>query len=159
MNGLFHWQVKHSVSMQALNELRILLAQPITSALNTSDAPLSEAAVQNNIRLTASRAGIVNFRNNSGAGKIEGESRFIRWGLCNDSKALNEKYKSCDIIGISPILITSDHVGRIIGQFWAREAKPSNWKRPSNEREFAQQRFIELINACGGDAKFSNGII
>ena len=136
-------------------ELRRLLAQPILSALHEPDVALSEAAVQNNVRLAASRRGIVNFRNNSGAGKIEGENRFIRWGLCNDSKNLNAQLKSCDIIGVKPCTITQAMVGTTAGIFWARECKPSNWKRPSNEREFAQQRFIELINAHGGDARFA----
>ena len=140
-------------------ELRRLLAAPITSALHEPDVALSEAAVQNNVRLAASRRGIVNFRNNSGAGKLEGENRFIRWGLCNDSKSLNAQYKSCDVIGIKPVTILPEHVGKIIGQFWAREAKPSNWKKPSNEREFAQLRFIEMLNAHGADASFTTGSI
>jgi hypothetical protein len=155
MNGLTHWQITHSVSNTAMVELRRLLAAPITSALHEPDVALSEAAVQNNVRLAASRRGIVNFRNNSGAGKIEGENRFIRWGLCNDSKNLNAQYKSSDVIGIKPVVIHQAHVGLTLGIFWARECKPSNWKRPSNEREFAQQRFIELINAHGGDARFA----
>lgn len=157
MNGLHAWSIKHHVSVQALAELRTLLAQPVLSALHEPDVALSEAAVQNNLRLAAARNGIVTFRNNSGAGKIEGSGSFVRWGLCNDSKALNAQMKSSDVIGISPVLITPAHVGRTIGQFYARECKPSNWKRPSDERELAQERFIVLINSLGGDAAFHNG--
>ena len=139
-------------------ELRRLLAAPITSALHESDVALSEAAVQNNVRLSCSRVGIVTFRNNSGAGKMDNGS-FVRFGLCNDSPALNKQLKSSDIIGCSPVTILPEHVGKILGRFYARECKPSNWKKPSNEREFAQLRFIEMLNAHGADASFTTGSI
>jgi hypothetical protein len=48
-------------------------------------------------------------------------------------------------------------IGQVIGVFWARECKPSTWKKPSGERELAQQRFIELLTAHGADASFTNG--
>jgi hypothetical protein len=157
MNGLTDWSVRHGVSAAALQELRRILMQPVVSALHEPDAALSEAAVQNNLRLNCSRRGIVTFRNNSGAGKIEGSGSFVRFGLCNESPAQNAQMKSSDIIGIKPLAILPEHVGRIAGIFYARECKPSNWKHPSGDREIAQQRFIHLINANGGDAAFYNG--
>jgi hypothetical protein len=162
MNGLTDWSARHGVSAAALQELRRILMQPVVSALHAtseaalSDAALSEAAVQNNLRLNCSRAGIVTFRNNSGAGKMDNGS-FVRFGLCNESPAQNASMKSSDIIGIKPTAILPEHVGRIAGIFYARECKPSNWKRPSDDREIAQQRFIFLINSLGGDAAFHNG--
>jgi hypothetical protein len=142
-----------------MRELRTVLCAPVRAVEPAPAKPLSEAAVQNSVRLLASRAGILTFRNNSGAGKIEGSPSFVRWGLCNDSASLNKTLKSSDIIGCSPILITHAHVGKTIGQFFARECKPSNWKKPSGERELAQQRFIELLNSHGADASFTNGSI
>lgn len=156
MNGLTEWSVRHGVSAAALQELRRILMQPILSALHEPGVALSEAAVQNNLRLAASRAGIVTFRNNSGAGKMDNGS-FVRFGLCNESPAQNAQMKSSDVIGIKPLAILPEHVGRIAGIFFARECKPSNWKHPSGDREIAQQRFIHLINANGGDAAFHNG--
>jgi hypothetical protein len=157
MNGLTEWSARHGVSAAALQELRRILMQPVTSALHAPDAALSEAAVQNNLRLNASRAGIVTFRNNSGAGKIEGSGSFVRWGLCNESPAQNAQMKSSDVIGCFPMTIIPEHIGKTFGRFYARECKPSNWKRPSGDREIAQQRFIFLINSLGGDAAFHNG--
>jgi hypothetical protein len=157
MNGLTDWSVRHGVSAAALQELRRILMQPILSALPVAgEVALSEAAVQNNLRLNCSRAGIVTFRNNSGAGKMDNGS-FVRFGLCNESPAQNARMKSSDIIGIKPMAILPEHVGRIAGIFYARECKPSNWKHPSGDREIAQQRFIHLINANGGNAAFYNG--
>ena len=164
MNGLTEWSARHGVSAAALQELRHILMRPVTSALHAPDAVtlseaavLSEAAAQNNLRLNCSRMGIVTFRNNSGAGKIEGSGSFVRWGLCNESPAQNAQMKSSDVIGVRPMTIIPEHVGKTFGRFFAREVKPSDWKRPSDDREIAQQRFIFLINSLGGDAAFHNG--
>lgn len=106
---------------------------------------MNEATVQAAIRLEASRLGIHLWRNNVGALKDE-TGRYIRFGLANDSNAVNHRIKSGDLIGI-----------RSGGIFVSREIKPLGWKFSGTEREWAQQRWIELVNAAGGDAAFCTG--
>lgn len=153
--NLHEWAIRNHVSMQALQELQdMLLSKDIATSHNGEG---SEAKVVNDIRLEASSVGGRLWRNNVGAGKLE-DGSFLRWGLANDSKALNEKIKSSDLIGIMPITITEKHIGSIIGQFVAREVKRPGWKYAGTDRELAQLRFIELIVALGGDACFATGI-
>ena len=118
---------------------------------------MNEAEIQNQVRLEASELGWRLWRNNVGAGKLENGS-FIRWGLANDSKAVNEEIKSGDLIGIKPVVITQDMVGSVIGQFISRECKRSDWKfNPNNPRDLAQMKWVELILILGGDAKCTTG--
>jgi hypothetical protein len=114
---------------------------------------LSEAAVTNKIKLAASRKGVRLWRNNVGAGILDG-SRFVRFGLGNESSQMNDVIKSGDLIGIKPVTITPDMVGKTIGQFVSLEVKESGWKYRGTEREQAQLRWAELIKSLGGDAQF-----
>ena len=117
----------------------------------------SESNAQAMVRLEASRKGKLLFRNNVGAGTIMESNSFLRWGLANDSKAVNTKLKSGDLIGIQPVLITQAHVGQVIGQFLSREIKAPGWKYTGSDREKAQVRWAELILARGGDAAIVTG--
>lgn len=116
----------------------------------------SEAAVINKVKLEASKKGIRIWRNNVGAVYSADTKSFIRFGLANESKPMNMHIKSGDLIGIRPVTITMDMVGKTIGQFVSREAKHGNWQYKGTEREIAQQRWIDLINSMGGDAAFAN---
>lgn len=114
----------------------------------------SESGVSALIRAEASEKGCRLWRNNVGATVTQSGS-FMRFGLANDSAQLNKIIKSADLIGIRPVLITQEHVGRVIGQFLSREVKHPGWKYTATERERAQLAWAELIISLGGDACFS----
>ena len=122
----------------------------------------SEAQVQQEIRLQAPVSGQILWRNNNGA-CFDDTGRLIRYGLAHDSKQINEVFKSSDLIGINPVVITQEMVGRTIGQFFAVEVKPEGWKFPrsTNRKEFercdAQRNFINEVNRLGGLGMFAQG--
>lgn len=115
-----------------------------------------EANRQQMVRLEAARKGVHLWRNNVGACTDE-NGNFIRYGLANDSKRLNDVIKSSDLIGIKSVFITPAMVGSTIGQFVAREVKREGWRYTGTPREQAQLRFIELVCSKGGDAQFTTG--
>lgn len=158
-NVLTAWALRWGISGDALNDLYSRLSAEVIPEQPTVDGgPTSESHVQTHIRFDAARSGITAWRNNVGAGKLENGS-FIRWGLCNDSSKLNERYKSADLVGIKPIYITTGHVGQTIGQFWARECKESGWRcNLSDPRTRAQYNWLMLVNTLGGDAGFTTGV-
>lgn len=159
MIRLHDWSIRHHVSLQALQELRTLLTStvpsPVTAQGNSeSSKPLSESDVQARVRLAASQAGDVLWRNNSGVLKDE-RGMPVRFGLCNESAKVNEHVKSSDLIGIKRVLVTPAHVGHTVGIFYAREVKRAGWRYTGTPREVAQLRFIEAVVAMGGDAGFA----
>lgn len=152
MISIAEWAARWGIPPAAIRELAgIPSFEPVEPTRPVS----SESGVQSLVRLEAARAGIFAWRNNIGAGKLS-DGSFIRWGLANDSKALNEKLKSADLIGIRKRLITAADVGYFIGQFWSRECKPPGWKFTGTPREQAQLRWATLIQTNGGDAKIVN---
>ena len=114
----------------------------------------SEAAVQNQVRLEASRKGGRLWRNNVGAGYSE-DGSFMRWGLANDSANVNRVIKSADLIGLRPVRIEQKHVGLVLGQFVSREIKTAGWRYAGTDREVAQLNWATLVNTLGGDARFA----
>jgi hypothetical protein len=116
---------------------------------------MSERNIQDKIRLEASAKGVRLWRNNVGAVKYP-DGSFVRFGLANDSASINAVFKSSDLIGIRPVVITQEMVGTTIGQFVAREVKPDWWVYKNTNHEQAQKSFIDLINSLGGDAAFCN---
>lgn len=118
----------------------------------------SEAAVQQHIRTQIALTGVELWRQNVGA-CTDANGRVIRYGILNDSKHLNQRFKSSDLVGIRPILVTADMVGQVVGVFAAIECKASNWTyRPNDEHTQAQQRFIDLVRAAGGFAGFARSV-
>ena len=118
---------------------------------------MSETAALTECRLAASVAGCRLWRNNRGAGYLT-DGTFVRWGLANESDAMNRAIKSADLIGIRPLLIGPQHVGTIVGQFLSVEVKAPGWRpRPNDAHEQAQRAWADLVNRFGGDASFSTG--
>lgn len=117
----------------------------------------SETNVQAREQLKAARRGAWLLRNNSGAFK-DATGRLVRYGLGNVSKKFNAECKSSDLLGIEPVLITPDMVGKIIGRALVRECKPEGWTfNPNDDHEVAQKRFIDKCNELGGNAAFATG--
>ena len=72
----------------------------------------------------------------------------IRYGLANDSKKLNDKFKSSDLIGID-----GD------GRFVAAEVKKPGWHLTSGDnRAQAQLRFMQFVISKGGRAGFCQSL-
>jgi hypothetical protein len=147
------WAQRHGVSHAALAELRALHGAGDNPPLVSG---VSESAVQSQVRLEASRLGLRIWRNNVGAMQDE-SGRVVRYGLGNDSHAVNKMLKSADLIGIRPILITDRHLGTTLGQFVSREIKPGGWRYTGTPREVAQLAWATLITSYGGDAAFATG--
>lgn len=150
---LHTWALKHGVSLDALKELTDIVLPPLELP---PASVTTEAGVQNLIRLEASKIGAMLWRNNVGALKDE-RGVPLRYGLANDSSAMNKVFKSSDLIGIKPVKITMAMVGLTIGQFTAREVKAPSWSYKATNHEKAQKAFIDFVNARGGDACFVNG--
>jgi hypothetical protein len=115
-----------------------------------------ESTTQKKIRLAYAHAGVTLWRNNVGA-CFDERGNFIRYGLANETKQMNDHIKSSDLIGIKPVVITQEMVGQTIGQFIAIETKRSGWVYKGKEREVAQLRFINLVKGLGGEAGFCTG--
>ncbi len=152
---LNQWAIRHHVGLDALHELLQMMGAADVDTPPCAPYGESEAAVQAALRMNASKAGARLWRNNIGAGVLE-DGSFIRWGLANDSKAMNERIKSHDLVGIKPVLITRGMVGTVIGQFMSREAKPAASRYVGSPHELAQMAWADLINRMGGDARFAN---
>lgn len=157
MRNLYTWARAWGIKPQALDQLRVLLGiDPDPSAVPPELTGKSESAVSAQERLYAASQGWLLWRNNVGAMQ-DASGRVVRFGLANESKAVNQRVKSSDLIGIRPITITPEHVGHVIGQFVARETKPEGWQYTGTAREEAQLRFLQLVMSKGGDATFING--
>lgn len=114
---------------------------------------MAESGIQTQTRLEAARAGKLMFRNNSGAFQ-DPSGRWVRFGLGNDSVALNKEFKSPDLIGVSPYLVTERDFGRVVGIATAFEIKHGNWFFTGDERETAQENFMREWRKHGGFAGF-----
>jgi hypothetical protein len=144
--------------MEALSELNGIFGLAPSAAFGRiEDNPHSETYVQSLVRLEAGRKGLKLWRNNVGVLTNAETGQPVRYGLANDSPALNKSIKSGDLIGWRSIVITPAHVGTKLAQFVSRECKRPNWKFTGTDREKAQLRWAEVLNADGGDGCFVTG--
>ncbi len=154
INIINTWVERWGIPPEAHTDLLVSLGASAPDP--AAKAGESEAAVQTRVRIAASQQGGRLWRNNVGACETN-EGSFIRYGLANESSAMNKKCKSSDLIGVKPVMITDAHVGQIIGQFVAREVKRGGWKYSGSAREKAQLNFLSLVAGLGGDARFTTG--
>lgn len=148
------WALRHGVPPAAMVELAVMLG---TDAMPPpTPGGEGEAYAQSQVRLEAPGKGVKLWRNNVGAMEDE-QGRWVRYGLANDSKALNERLKSADLIGWRRLLITPAMVGCVVGQFVSREIKAPGWRYTGTGREPAQAEWAALVMADGGDAAFTTG--
>lgn len=157
MSDLHTWALRNRISLEAFRDLQVTLGLH-TLPLGVDDPGYgkSEAWASSAVAFEASQKGFTLFRNNVGALQDKGK-RLVRFGLGNDSAAINEVLKSADRIGCRPIIIQPHHVGHVLGRFVSREIKPPGWQYTGVEREPAQLAWANLINAAGGDAAFATG--
>lgn len=103
------------------------------------------------IRIEGEKRGVSLMRNNSGA--FEKSGRWVRYGLGNDSKRVNELVKSSDLIGIT----CGAWWGwpAVVGLFTAVESKRPGWRYTGTDRERAQLAFINYVRRRGGVACFA----
>ncbi len=160
LNELESWRSRWLLPPKAEKELLDIFLRWSPTLTNHPGAT-SEAATQNRLRLNAPDYDGFLWRNNNGAcvaidAKTK-EERHIRYGLGNDSKKLNEVFKSSDLIGVTPVFISPRHVGRTMGIFTAVECKKPDWHLvPSDKHGHAQLNFINTVCGCGGIGMFAS---
>lgn len=154
---IFEWANRHGVPQSALTELLTVIYPDHPTGDATPDE--SEAAVQSSLRLMAAKRGGALWRNNSGAFQDD-NGAWVRYGVANTSKKINAVFKSSDLIGPTPKLVTKDMVGSVVAIFTAIEVKTPGWKHPraSNKREQAQSNFLQFVNGVGGIGMFAQSV-
>lgn len=141
--NLYPWAIKWGVSIEALLDLKIQMGLEGELATRPLETDMGEAGVTKLIRLEAANKGTLLWRNNVGS-FVNENGQFVRFGIANDSSAMNKRIKSSDLIGIKDG-----------GQFICREVKAPDWRYTGTAREKAQLKFIELVLSKGGDAAFA----
>lgn len=116
----------------------------------------TEQSVQQECLEIAPRLGMFLGRNNSGAFSAkQPPSPGTRWGWCNHSKALNDVFKTPDLLGWTSIVITPEMIGKRVAVFTMAEIKDPNWKlQPSDKRAQAQLNCINKGIEAGAIAGF-----
>ena len=156
MQTLHDWALKWGVQYPALNDLRLAMGIDYSRPYMLDEAR-TEAGVQQNLRLLAPEHGVYLWRNNVGATKDE-YGNYFRFGLANDTSAMNKSIKSSDLIGITPVVITQDMVGQTVGIFTSYEMKAPGWTFTGDTREIAQAAWIGLVIGAGGIARFVSDV-
>lgn len=156
---ILEWSTRWAVPPAAIQELLALLSADATALLTPERNPKakSEAAVSSVVRREAFSHNVLLFRNNVGA-LLDTRGVPVRFGLANDSKALNKSIKSADLIGIRRYVVQEADVGHTLGLFCSRETKHADWRQGEDlVREKAQVAWRDLVLAWGGDAAIVTG--
>ncbi len=120
-----------------------------------------EASVSQRTELECGNLGVLAQRNNVGA-CTDKDGRLIRFGLMNDGRKTDQPRKttvdvckSSDWICVTPVRITPDMVGQVIGVYTALETKHSDWHlTPGDAHGQAQAAYHRLVINYGGRAGF-----
>jgi hypothetical protein len=112
----------------------------------------TETDVSATIRIEGAKRGMMLMRNNSGAFK-DTSGRWIRFGLGNDSRRVNDLMKSSDLVGV----MSGAYWGfpGIAGIMSCIESKKPGWRYVGTEHERAQLNFINIVQRHGGFACFA----
>ena len=157
MQTLTAWAARHAITPAAYSDLLHMLGLAVSpdTPTPTGKIPTTEAEVQTWAQIEhARRTGGRLMRNNSGA-LMDETGRLVRYGLGNQSAAINKVMKSSDLIGITPVVCSCGHRW---GVFTAYECKAPGWKfRTSDERANAQLAFGKLVISLGGIFQFVQG--
>lgn len=154
----------------AAEELDRVLNPHTTLPACTSSSPShrlsGESATSRYIRAELAKLGVYSWRNNVGAtpSEIECPACRHRWaqvptryGLANESRGLNENFKSHDLILAIPMVITPEMVGHTVARFGSLEVKRPGWTFTGQGRERGQANWGNLVNRLGGFAEFTSG--
>lgn len=155
MISISDWAQRHAITPEALRDLQRVLSAPCDIAPQPG-AKGSEGSGQQRIRLEAPKHGVRYWRNNVGVAQRE-DGTPIRYGLANESKKMNSEIKSSDLIGVTPLRITAEHIGATLGVFTAIECKKPGWQYKGTKREVAQLAYMDLVISLGGFAQFATG--
>jgi len=160
------WAQRHGITADALTDLHAVLMSAVPQP--SGDATGSEAAAQQRIRLEAPHHGVRLWRNNVGAtpsseqhqcpychNHFTEQKQPVRYGLANESTAMNKVVKSHDLIGITPMTVKPEHVGGILGIFTSIECKRPGWQYKGTTREIGQLNWAQIVIGLGGFAQFA----
>lgn len=139
MTQLAAWAARWNIPTLALAELRALAVPGVVSSRQPA---ASETRVSAEIRIGAATIGTMLLRNNSGMA-YNPNGQPVRFGLGNDSKKINEVFKSSDLIGFT-------HEGRFV----ALESKATGWKYKGNDHEVGQRNFLDAVVRHNGIGAF-----
>lgn len=151
MNALYEWMRDWGVPAAALPDLLRRMGANDMPAAPQGEG--SEDRQQGLIRLAAPRNGMTLWRNNVGV-LPDKRNVPLRFGLANDTPAMNKRTKSADLIGIHTREITPQMVGWHVGQFASIEVKHESWHWRGDAHELAQLNWALIVQAKGGDARF-----
>lgn len=151
MTVLSTWAAAWRIPPEALLDLQMRLGVLNPAPVRGEGA--SESAVSSGVRLEVAARGAHVFRNNVGVLQDE-TGRPVRFGLANDSAALNRRFKSSDLIGWSPVVVQPWMVGTTIAQFLSLEVKHGGWRYSGTPREVAQLNWLSLVISAGGRGAF-----
>ena len=119
-----------------------------------------EALATQEVREAASVLNARVFRNNAGACK-DSEGNFISFGLGNDGSKAAKGLKFGDYVGFTPVVITSDMIGKTLAVFTNLEIKPNGAMDKTlreacreGSREYFQWKTIQFVLKNGGLAGF-----
>ncbi len=118
---------------------------------------MNESTVQKHIRLAAKEDDCLLLRQNSGALK-DVTGRLVRFGLANESRQMNEQFKSGDLIGVKAVVVTPDMVGKTVGVFVSVESKTEGWTYKGTAHEQGQDRWRAWVASYGGFAGFAASV-